>query len=259
MALDTSTQPSNTIFHYNQTPAYEPAPSRDTIKQKYDELSSFTVPAKIFYNMDTLFLLYGSIKREYNSAYKNLNLHKKKISSVLKAEKQTNVITVSVKEISQAISNFRKVETKLNDWLQTISSKTMEILQNKPIVEHKHDVEEPDDEHLTSQSMPVSPIMTRQYTEPIINRSQINAYMHNKKMFNRNPLRAQYKSKTARTPQITRHKKRKKRKKKLFGGYDKEISIQPSHTKKASESFVTINKDVNKMKSVKNKADTRKR
>eukprot|EP00483_Globobulimina_turgida_P001367 UN01369 len=143
--------------------SYQTTPNKDSIKQKLKELKQFNSPSQIFYDIDTLFLLYASIKRQYNVAYKEIHLHKKKISASLKPENQNNTSTLSMQEISQAISNMNEVQAKLNDWIETVSNKTAEIQDphRKP-VENKNDSQE-------IKSVPASePTLTRRDTAPVI-------------------------------------------------------------------------------------------
>eukprot|EP00483_Globobulimina_turgida_P000089 UN00089 len=199
---------------HNEIPSYELAPNRGSIRQKLEELKQFSSPSRTFYDIDTLFLLYSSIIRQYNVAYDNINLYKKKISASLKPENQNSIITLSVQEISQVISNMNDVQTKLKDWIDTVSNKTVEI-QLPAVVEHKSE----------SKSNP-STMLSRQTTAPIGQISKMRTMsacaVDGNKMFYRNPLRSQYQSKA---PSLrlspNKYKKRKKRKKILFAQSDR--------------------------------------
>eukprot|EP01083_Nonionella_stella_P309415 1095812_1 len=117
---------------------------KDLYKQKLKELSKFDSPTHVFYNIDTLFLLYGSIKREYNASLKNVHSHKKKIKASLEQaleESATDPAPVSLKEISQqlhmilhvhrSIAKMKEVEAKFNQWRENFFDVMQRIEQNK--------------------------------------------------------------------------------------------------------------------------------
>eukprot|EP01083_Nonionella_stella_P248716 860776_1 len=123
---------SDTVDQYDQELTY----NKNTYHQKLKDLKKYKSPANIFYDIDTLFLTFSKIKREYTSLWKTHQSYKNHISSFLQSDVHIQISSVdsihsnnitnqhnttqitppALQDISLFISELNNITYKFNDW-----------------------------------------------------------------------------------------------------------------------------------------------
>eukprot|EP01084_Bolivina_argentea_P152772 266421_1 len=116
------------------------SPFVDSYKQQLAALQSLSSPEALFNDIDALFKIYNTIKREYINEWKKYNTYQPQIRSFLETNNRSNTtIKISTKEVQSFVKTIKKLHASFTDWkhdLKTINNSP--LFTRKPSINRSH-------------------------------------------------------------------------------------------------------------------------